>query len=92
LASASPFGNAAPPLFGAPAPSPMQPGPQKLFNGRPPRDLLLQFYQEKNPSKVSEVDKVLEKYRGNEETLFRNLAKKVSSRLATAISDLYSLM
>jgi len=54
----------------------MQSDPQRLFNGRTARDLLLQFYQEKNPSKVGEVDKLLMKYRGNEEQMFRNLAKK----------------
>lgn len=47
-----------------------------MFNGRTARDLLLQFYQEKNPSKVAEVDKLLTKYHGNEEQMFRNLAKK----------------
>jgi hypothetical protein len=40
--------------------------------------LLAQFYQEKNPAKVSEVDKLLEKYKGNEDGMFRALAKKVS--------------
>ncbi|OEU06729.1 hypothetical protein FRACYDRAFT_253722, partial [Fragilariopsis cylindrus CCMP1102] len=34
------------------------------------------FYQEKNPSKVAEVDKLLTKYHGNEEQMFRNVAKK----------------
>jgi len=71
------FGNTTTPTpFGAPAPSPMQSNLQQLFNGRTARDLLLQFYQEKNPSKVTEVDKLLTKYRGNEDQMFRNLAKK----------------
>ena len=47
-----------------------------MFNGKTARDLLLQFYQEKNPSKVTEIDKVLAKYSGKEEQMFRNLAKK----------------
>ena len=62
--------------FGAAAPSPMQSNSPRLFNGRTARELLLQFYQEKNPSKVTEVDKLLAKYHGNEEHMFRNLAKK----------------
>lgn len=77
MSSASPFGNtAAPTPFGAPSSSPMQPNSQRLFNGKTARDLLHQFYQEKNPSKVAEVDKVLAKYSGKEEQMFRNLAKK----------------
>lgn len=77
MSSASPFGNtAAPTPFGAPSSSSMQPNSQRLFNGKTARDLLHQFYQEKNPSKVAEVDKVLAKYSGKEEQMFRNLAKK----------------
>jgi len=77
LSSASPFGGtAAPTPFGAPSPSPMQSTSQRLFNGKTARDLLMQFYQEKIPSKVAEVDKILIKYSGKEEQLFRNLAKK----------------
>jgi hypothetical protein len=48
------------------------------FSGRAPREILLSFYQQHNPQKVSEVDKLLEKYKGNEEQMFRNLAKKYS--------------
>jgi len=77
LSSASPFGSAAAPTqFGVPSPSPVQPNSQRLFNGKSARDLLYQFYQEKNPSKLAEVDKVLAKYSGQEEQMFRNLAKK----------------
>jgi len=54
----------------------MQSNSQRLFNGKTARDLLYQFYQEKNPSKVTEVDKLLSKYNGKEEQMFRNLAKK----------------
>lgn len=38
--------------------------------------MLTSFYQQKNPSKVAEVDKLLAKYQGKEEQMFRNLAKK----------------
>lgn len=54
----------------------MEPNSQQLFNGKTARDLLLQFYKEKNPSKVSDVDKLLAKYSGREDHMFRNLAKK----------------
>lgn len=47
-----------------------------LIGGREPRDVLVAFYQKYNPSKLNEVDKVLIKYKNNEEHLFRNLAKK----------------
>ena len=77
LSSASPFGGpAAQTPFGAPSPSPMQPNSQRLYNGKTARDLLLQFYKEKNPNKVSDVDKLLAKYSGKEDQMFRNLAKK----------------
>jgi len=46
------------------------------FGGRPPREILISFYQTHNPTKISEVDKLLAKYAGKEEQLFRNLAKK----------------
>ena len=60
------FGNAAtPPASGS-----------TKFGGRTPREVLTEFYQKHNPSKVSEVDKLLTKYLGNEEQLFRNLAAK----------------
>jgi hypothetical protein len=38
--------------------------------------MLFAFYQQHNPSKLSEVDKLLAKYQGKEENMFRNLAKK----------------
>eukprot|EP00555_Chaetoceros_dichaeta_P015495 CAMPEP_0198274958 /NCGR_PEP_ID=MMETSP1447-20131203/62563_1 /TAXON_ID=420782 /ORGANISM="Chaetoceros dichaeta, Strain CCMP1751" /LENGTH=767 /DNA_ID=CAMNT_0043969465 /DNA_START=233 /DNA_END=2536 /DNA_ORIENTATION=+ len=46
------------------------------FAQKSARELLLAFYQQHNPTKVSEVDKVLVKYAGQEEQMFRNLAKK----------------
>ena len=79
LASPSPFGQSSTPGMGQSTPfgSTAAPaGQAKLFNGKTARDLLTQFYQEKNPTKVSEVDKLLQKYSGNEEQMFRNLAKK----------------
>jgi hypothetical protein len=55
----------------------IQSGPNAaLFNGHSPRDLLYSFYQQYNPQKLAEVDKLLGKYQGNEEQMFRNLAKK----------------
>jgi hypothetical protein len=71
MASPSPFGSSVPP-----APASQPPPSNQTFNGRSARDLLMSFYQQKNPSKVAEVDKLLAKYRGNEEQMFRNLAKK----------------
>ncbi len=46
------------------------------FGGRNPRDILANFYQTHNPSKVGEVDTLLNKYAGREEQMFLNLAKK----------------
>lgn len=56
--------------------SDIPPPPQELFGGRNPRDMLLEFYQTHNPTKVNEVDKVLAKYAGKEELMFRTLAEK----------------
>jgi len=70
--SGSPFGQ-------APAPPPtatVGSNPSSKFGGRNPRDILVSFYQSKNPSKINDVDKVLMKYAGKEEQLFINLAKK----------------
>jgi len=69
-ASGSPFGQAPPPAAAA------GPVPSSKFGGRNPRDILVEFYQAKNPSKVNDVDMVLKKYAGKEEQLFINLAKK----------------
>jgi Ca2+-binding EF-hand superfamily protein len=67
---ASPFGQQA-----APQPA-ATPTSKTLIGGREPREVLVAFYQKYNPSKVGDVDKNLLKYKGNEELLFRNLAKK----------------
>ncbi|CAI5737269.1 unnamed protein product [Hyaloperonospora brassicae] len=40
------------------------------------RQKLVDFYQKYNPSKLSSVDATLQKYKGNEEKLFQNLATK----------------
>jgi hypothetical protein len=68
----SPFGTPAPaPAFsGAPAPAPAFSG------GRSPRELLTAFYQQYNAAKISDVEKLLAKYQGKEEHMFRQLAKK----------------
>jgi len=78
LSSTSPFGGApSPSPFGPAAAPAMQAGAtQSTFQGKDPRQMLMQFYQQYNPSKLGEVDKVLTKYKGKEEQLFRNLAKK----------------
>ena len=68
---ASPFGQpVAPQPAAAPTPS------TTLIGGREPREVLVAFYQKYNQSRLGEVDKVLLKYKGNEEQLFRNLARK----------------
>lgn len=78
-ASPMPFAQASssmsqqPPSFGA---SSAPPPTQALFGGRTPRDILVAFYQRYNAAKVAEVDKVLIKYQGKEDLMFRNLAKK----------------
>ena len=38
--------------------------------------MLTAFYQQKDPSKLASIDKFLTKYAGQEDQLFRNLAKK----------------
>ena len=68
-----PFGNtASTPSFGSPTIS----SSGATFGGKTPREILIQFYQQYNPSKIGEVDKLLAKYAGNEENLLRNLARK----------------
>ena len=68
------FANSAPSPF-LQSPAPASTGTSQ-FAGKSPREILTAFYQQKNPNKVSEVDKLLQKYAGKEEQLFRNLAKK----------------
>ena len=48
----------------------------RMFGGKTARDIVYAFYQKYNPTKVADVDKVLQKYTGKEEQLLRNLAKK----------------
>jgi len=66
----SPYGKASTPSF------PATTGGGATFGGKTAREILLAFYQQRNPSKISEVDKLLAKYAGKEELLLRNLAKK----------------
>jgi len=84
-AAASPFSSSAFGSTPAPAGSAFNQAPaapagtaqsSAKFGGRNPRDILASFYQTHNPSKVNEVDKLLNKYVGREELLFLNLAKK----------------
>jgi len=80
--TASPFGQA--PTPAAPMSSPFGSNPNTsaisgaptTFGGKTARELLFAFYQQRNPSKIAEVDKLLAKYAGKEEQMFRNLAKK----------------
>lgn len=88
--SSAPFGGQASQSTVPPSPFGAGPGTQpaptegatsgsaqpSLVGGKSPRDMLAQFYQRYNPTKVSEVDRLLAKYKGNEELMFRNLAKK----------------
>lgn len=62
--------------FGVPPKMATPSSTSTLIGGRDPREVLVAFYQEYNPSKLHEIDKVLTKYKNKEELLFRNLAKK----------------
>jgi len=83
--SASPFGAPAatpppPPLAPAnePAPAPT-PAPALASAGSVPSDyrtVLLNFYQQHNPSQMDQVDKLLAKYNGREPEMFVKLAAK----------------
>ena len=75
----SPFGRSPTPAI-TPLATPT--GAPATFLGKTAREMLTAFYQEKNPSKLPEIDKNLAKYLGREEELFRNLAKKYSVPLA----------
>ncbi len=78
--AATPFGQS--PTPAAPGVSPFGGGTSaassaaKTFGGKTAREILTAFYQQRNPSKLSEIDKLLAKYAGKEESLLRNLAKK----------------
>jgi hypothetical protein len=63
----SPFGISQGTPGGMPSPAPTI---------KDPRQLLIQFYQQYNSDKIVEVDKLLAKYQGNYDVMFRNLAKK----------------
>ena len=47
-----------------------------LGGGGDYRSMVTKFYQQYNPTKVSDVDKVLMKYRGQEQKMLANLSKK----------------
>eukprot|EP00644_Phytophthora_capsici_P004737 jgi/Phyca11/506453/fgenesh2_kg.PHYCAscaffold_19_\ len=47
------------------------------------RQKLVEFYQKHNPDKLGSVDATLQKYKGNEEKLFQNLAVKYKLNGAT---------
>jgi hypothetical protein len=61
---------------------PQGPAAQVQHSVQTPRERLIAFYQVHNRTKLSSVDSVLLKYRGNEERLFELLEKKygVSTR------------
>jgi hypothetical protein len=76
---ANPLGTWSSTPFGSTAAVPMQPVAQQQFNGKTARELLIQFYQEMNPSKLLKVDEVLQKYKGKEDEMFRKIANQVMS-------------
>ncbi|GMF61872.1 unnamed protein product [Phytophthora fragariaefolia] len=49
------------------------------------RQKLVEFYQKHNPDKLSSVDSTLQKYKGNEEKLFQNLALKYKVNEASGV-------
>ncbi|KAF4128018.1 Zinc-finger in Ran binding protein [Phytophthora infestans] len=51
------------------------------------RQKLVEFYQKHNPSKLSSVDATLQKYKGNEEKLFQNLATKYKVNASPAVQS-----
>ena len=87
--SPSPFGQtAAPSPFGQTSAQSsttfgQQASSQKLFGGKTAREHLTLFYQQRNPSKIGDVDKLLAKYAGKEDQLLANLAKKYNISPAT---------
>jgi hypothetical protein len=51
-------------------------GNEETISSNPNREMLVAFYQQHNPDRVSDVDRVLRKYQGKENSLFRAIAKK----------------
>jgi hypothetical protein len=76
------FGTVSSPFFTAGDPSISQFGTtaarvdSNALDGKNPRAMLIEFYQKVNPTKLADVDKLLAKYQGNYEHMFRNLAVK----------------
>ncbi|OQR96024.1 nuclear pore complex protein [Achlya hypogyna] len=66
-APSSPFGQTPPTPFGQATPA---------FGATDHRTRLVEFYTKHNPAKLSEVDNLLARYRGKEDTLFKSLETK----------------
>ena len=69
--------------FGSPSaaasfgsPSPLGQSNNNTFGGKSPREILIAFYSKYAPDKISEVDKILNKYKNQESLMFSNLCKK----------------
>lgn len=75
-AAIPPGGPGAPPPQ-APGPLPRAPGPGESW-----RDLIEMMYRRFNPEKLAEMDRILEKYRGNEADLYAALLEKYDQRAA----------
>lgn len=80
--SGATFGSSGKSTFAAkgPSPSPFSTasaptGNAETFTGSY-KEMLLAFYQKYNPARVSEVDRNLAKYKGQEEAMFRKVANK----------------
>ena len=62
-------------------PNPLHLSQQRLVTSSNSPDfkaILIGFYQTHNPTKMGEIDKTLEKYKGHEEEMFEKLARKYS--------------
>lgn len=53
------------------------------------REKILALYKQHNPDKVSDVDRLLEKYAGNEERLYLNIKKKYIGQVKEKIIAVY---
>jgi len=68
---------AAPAAEEAPAPAKKKsPKKEKASSSRTPKERLVSFFEEHNPSNISKIDKLLASYKGKEEDLFRKLKQK----------------
>jgi hypothetical protein len=73
--ASTPFGQAAPTTSTPFGTNNISSGEAK-FGGKTAREILVSFYQQRNPAQLTKVDQVLAKYAGKEEQLLLNLAKK----------------